>query len=148
MTAMGNRFGVQGLDTEPNHSIQDVECSRTSEESRPTEVPDLDHRSPVDLALRQYGDRRRYPETPIPNKPISDEVTEYGDGAEGRQNSQVQYSEIGSSAQTHIRTLDKSLVRSHIEYANSVWNNHFIENHKKLKKSKCELLIVVIKIFF
>jgi len=101
MTAMGNRFGVQGLDTEPNHSIRDVELSRTSEENRPTEVLDLDLRSPADLAPGHYGDRRRHRETPIPNKPVSDEVTEYGDGAKGRQNDKVQYSEIESSRQCY-----------------------------------------------
>ena len=100
---MGNRLGTQGLETEHNHSIRDVELSRTSEENRPTEVTDLDRWSPADLAPGHDGDQRRRRETPIPNKPVSDEVTEYGDGAEGRQNFKVQYSEIGSSRIIHSR---------------------------------------------
>jgi len=30
--------------------------------------------------------------------------------------------------------LNKCLVRSHVEYANSVWNTQYIENHKKIEK--------------
>jgi len=30
--------------------------------------------------------------------------------------------------------LYKSLVRSHIEYFNSVWSTQYIENHKKIEK--------------
>ena len=38
MTAMGNRFGVQGLGAEAVHSIRDVSEARISEENRPTAV--------------------------------------------------------------------------------------------------------------
>ena len=99
MTTMGNRFGIQGLGTEPNRRIRDDEMVRTSEENRPTEVTEVDHRMPVDLAPGHYGDRRRRQETPIPIKTVSAEVTEYGVGAEGPHSSKVQYSEIGSSRQ-------------------------------------------------
>ena len=68
MTAMGNRFGIQGLGAEADHSIRDVELVRTSEESRPTAVTELDLRSLGNLAPGQYIDRRRHWETPIPKK--------------------------------------------------------------------------------
>ena len=41
MTAMGNRFGIHGLEAASTHSERDVSEARISEVSRPTEVPVL-----------------------------------------------------------------------------------------------------------
>ena len=65
---MGNRFGIQGLGTEADHSIRDVDTTRISEENRPTAVTELGSRSVGDLAPGQYSDRRRHWETTIPKK--------------------------------------------------------------------------------
>jgi len=91
---MGNRFVVQGLGTEPNHSIQDNDESRTSEKNRPTEDPVTDHRIPVDLEEHYYGDRRRHLETPIPKRSTSDEIVRFGDGAEKDYFDKVPLSEV------------------------------------------------------
>ena len=39
MTAMGNRFGIHGLEATSTHSERDDDAARISEVSRPTEVP-------------------------------------------------------------------------------------------------------------
>jgi len=51
------------------------------------------------------------------------------------------YQKLGIIKRNYIHlTLDcfillyKSLVRLHLEYANSVWNTQYIENHKKIEK--------------
>ena len=46
---MENRFGVQGLGTEPIRIIRDVDNAGTSEEYRPTEDQVTAPRIPVDL---------------------------------------------------------------------------------------------------
>ena len=60
MTAMGNRFGIQGLGAEAVHSHRDVNFSRIPEENRPTEDTELGPRTPGDLAPRQDSDQRRH----------------------------------------------------------------------------------------
>ena len=45
MTAMGNRFGIHGLEAASVHSERDVDDARISNVSRPTEVPVSETRS-------------------------------------------------------------------------------------------------------
>ena len=45
MTAMGNRFGIHGLEAASTHSERDVSDARISEVSRPTEVTGSETRS-------------------------------------------------------------------------------------------------------
>jgi len=79
---MGNRFGVQGLGTEPIRSIRDVDNARTSEKYRPTEDPVTAHRIPVDLEERYDGVQRRHLETSIHNGSTYEKVVRFSDGAE------------------------------------------------------------------
>ena len=58
MTAIGNRFGIHGLEAASVHSERDVSNGRISNVSRPTEVPVSETRSDFGSSCPDPEDRQ------------------------------------------------------------------------------------------